>query len=375
MFIKDIWYGAAWGGDVEPGKPVPLMIAGQPIVVYRTTNGRAVALEDRCSHRCAPLSKGRVEGDAHPLLVPRAPVQQRWAVRRDAWPGRGAGFDIHAYPTVEQNACIFVWTGDPALADPALIPASNLTSNGLPFRTGVMEFAADYQLINDNLCDFSHVAYVHEHTLGQGNSDWSHRLPTQTSLENGIRVTRWMEGTRIPPTPGVDPSLRVDQYTAYDYVIPGVLMMQIDSYPLGTAKALDYAAPPESMEGAVYVVRSLQLIVPVTEGRSRYLFAVSHPVDPAPEQSLDAVIGLFKYAFNEDRDMIEAQQATIEKYPGFALRNTRHDAGLIRVRRLINGKLRQEALPRRYAPPNSRSGLIPSASIQTEAAAEAWIDA
>ena len=345
MFIKDIWYGAAWGGDVEPGKPVPLTIAGQPIVVYRTTNGRAVALEDRCSHRCAPLSKGRVEGDAircwyHGLLF-NSDGQCVEMPGQDMAPG----FNIHAYPTVEQNACIFVWTGDPALADPALIPASNLTSNGLPFRTGVMEFAADYQLINDNLCDFSHVAYVHEHTLGQGNSEWSHRVPTQTSLENGIRVTRWMEGTRIPPTPGVDPSLRVDQYTAYDYVIPGVLMMQIDSYPLGTAKALDYAAPPESMEGAVYVVRSLQLIVPVTEGRSRYLFAVSHPVDPAPDQSLDAVIGLFKYAFNEDRDMIEAQQATIEKYPGIDLRNTRHDAGLVRVRRLINGKLRQEALP------------------------------
>ena len=342
-FIRDIWYGAAWSKDVEPGKPVALTIADQPIVVYRTADGGAVALEDRCSHRCAPLSKGRVEGDAircwyHGLLFDSHG-------RCIEMPGQetASGFDIRAYPTVERHECVFVWTGDPALADPGLIPASNLTENGLPFRTGVMHFEADYQLINDNLCDFSHVAYVHEHTLGQGNSEWSQRVPTQTSLEDGIRVTRWMEGTRIPPTPGVDPSLRVDQYTAYDYLIPGVLTMQIDSYPLGTAEALGYAAPPASMEGAVYVVRSLQMIVPITEGKSRYLFAVSHPVDPAPEQSLDAVIGLFQYAFNEDRDMIEAQQATIDKHPGVTLRNTRHDAGLVRVRRLITGKLRQES--------------------------------
>ncbi len=342
-FISNIWYGAVWSGDLQPGKPLALTIADRPIVVYRTTDGRAVALEDRCSHRCAPLSKGRVEGDAircwyHGLLFSSAgeciemPGQEK-----------ASGFDIHAYPTIERHQCVFVWTGDPALADPSLIPASNLTDTGLPFRTGMMHFDADYQLINDNLCDFSHVAYVHEHTLGQGNNEWSQRVPTQTSLENGIRVTRWMENTKIPPTPGVDPSLRVDQYTAYDYLIPGVLMMQIDSYPLGTAKALEFAEPPASMEGAVYVVRSLQIIVPVTEGKSRYLFAVSHPVDPAPGQSLDAVIGLFQYAFNEDRDMIEAQQATIDKYPNAPLRNTKHDAGLVRVRRLITSKIREES--------------------------------
>ncbi len=119
-------------------------------------------------------------------------------------------------------------------------------------------------------------------------------------------------------------------------------MMQIDSYPPGTAKALGHGPPPSSMKGAIYVVRSFQMAVPVTEGKSRYLFGVSHPVDPAPEQSLDAVIGMFEYAFNEDRDMIEAQQKIIDQNPGVTLRNTKHDAGLVRVRRLIAGKIREE---------------------------------
>ena len=93
------------------------------------------------------------------------------------------------------------------------------------------------------------------------------------------------------------------------------------------------------------MLRTLQAVTPVTAGKVRYHYSVSHPVDPAPEQSLDAVIGLFRYAFSEDQDMIEAQQATIAKYQNVTLRNTRHDAGLMRVRRLIANKIIEEQVP------------------------------
>ena len=344
-FIKNIWYGAAWGSEVAAGAPVPRTIADLPIVLYRKSDGEAVALEDRCSHRCAPLSKGRVEGDAvrcwyHGLLF-------NSDGKCVEMPGQdlAPGFDVHAYPVVERHGCVWVWTGDPGLADPALIPNSRLTENGIPFRTGVLQFACDYQLMNDNLCDFSHLAYVHEKTLGQGNQEWAQRQPTVTNLANGIRSTRWLENTRVPPMPGMEPGTLIDQYTAYDYVMPGVLIMQIDNYPLGTAKACDFGPPPQSMEGAVYVLRTLQMVTPITAGKTRYLYSVSHPIDPAPGQSLDPVIGLFEYAFGEDRDMIEAQQAAIGKYPNVVLRNTKHDAGLTRLRRLTANKIQEEQAP------------------------------
>ena len=148
----------------------------------------------------------------------------------------------------------------------------------------------------------------------------------------------------VPPMPGMEPGHHIDQYTAYDYVMPGVLMMQIDAYPLGKAKEFGFGPPPDSMEGAIYVMRSLQMATPVTAGKARYLYGVSHPVDPAPGQSLDAVLGLLEYAFDEDKDMIEAQQAAIDKHPEVVLRNTKHDAGLMRVRRLIANKIQAEQM-------------------------------
>ena len=41
-------------------KPVKVVIGGQPIVLFRDASGTAAALEDRCAHRNAPLSLGRV---------------------------------------------------------------------------------------------------------------------------------------------------------------------------------------------------------------------------------------------------------------------------------------------------------------------------
>ena len=37
---------------------------GQLVVLYRTSSGGVAALEDACPHRLAPLSMGRLKGDA-----------------------------------------------------------------------------------------------------------------------------------------------------------------------------------------------------------------------------------------------------------------------------------------------------------------------
>src|SRR5690349_11770899 len=61
-YVRNAWYVGAWSTDVELGKPIAMMILGEPIVVWRDPQGNVHALEDRCVHRLAPLSKGRCEG-------------------------------------------------------------------------------------------------------------------------------------------------------------------------------------------------------------------------------------------------------------------------------------------------------------------------
>ena len=55
------WYIVAASKDVG-AKPKPFVLNGLPIVTFRDSSGQSVSLLDRCAHRNAPLSAGRVIG-------------------------------------------------------------------------------------------------------------------------------------------------------------------------------------------------------------------------------------------------------------------------------------------------------------------------
>src|ERR1700709_364155 len=60
----DHWYPLAWSRELKPGGTLAATYAGEPIVLVRPTEGAVYALEDRCAHRQAPLSKGTVDGQS-----------------------------------------------------------------------------------------------------------------------------------------------------------------------------------------------------------------------------------------------------------------------------------------------------------------------
>src|ERR1700739_3136950 len=61
-FLCNCWYIAAEAGEVTR-VPLARRVLGEPLGMYCREERTAVALEDRCCHRRAPLSKGKVIGD------------------------------------------------------------------------------------------------------------------------------------------------------------------------------------------------------------------------------------------------------------------------------------------------------------------------
>ena len=53
------WYIVGSSRDLK-SSPTPVSLAGLPLVTFRDSGGQSVALLDRCAHRNAPLSAGRV---------------------------------------------------------------------------------------------------------------------------------------------------------------------------------------------------------------------------------------------------------------------------------------------------------------------------
>ncbi len=118
MFLRNYWYVAAW--DHEVGRePLGRTFLGDPVVMFRKLDGTPVAFEDRCCHRRAPLSLGRVVEDTlqcgyHGLVYDATgqviAVRARSPCRRargssaipwsSAGSGSGSGWAIRRTPTM-----------------------------------------------------------------------------------------------------------------------------------------------------------------------------------------------------------------------------------------------------------------------------------
>src|SRR5215212_8779904 len=62
-FLMNCWYMAAWDHELIDGKLLSRQILEEPVLLYKGDSGKVVALDNRCCHRGAKLSNGRLEGD------------------------------------------------------------------------------------------------------------------------------------------------------------------------------------------------------------------------------------------------------------------------------------------------------------------------
>ena len=152
-FLKNSWYVAAWDYELADGKLLDRVILEKPTVIFRGESGRVVALDNRCAHRGAKLSNGRLEGDCvrcmyHGLKFDPSGKCVQIPGQENIPPKLG----VRGYPTVERDRLVWIWMGDPALADPAkILDFPYLRDAGWRGKPDYMHYDANYLLTVDNL--------------------------------------------------------------------------------------------------------------------------------------------------------------------------------------------------------------------------------
>jgi vanillate O-demethylase monooxygenase subunit len=344
MFVRDCWYVAAWDHELTPERPIGRTIIGEPVVLYRAASSDVVALADRCCHRFAPLSLGRVEGEElrcmyHGLKFDRSG-------RCTEIPGQDiipATACVKAYPVVERHSWIWVWMGDPAKADARLIPAAvGMEDPAWTLRSGQMDYEANYLLINDNLTDFTHLSYVHANSFGATEA-FARTRPTVERLDRGVRIWRWMNnGLREDAPTRVHRRADGDMWQTYDFLAPGVLLMLTSTYPAGTAERFGHGPPDPDQVQPLAENFTSQAVTPMTEKTSRYFYSWGPRAGEGAEAVADAMLELAQMAFGEDKAMIEAQQRSIDMAPGQKEILTSADVGPMQMRAALQRLMRQE---------------------------------
>ena len=112
MWLRNCWYVIAWDHEIAQAGALGLFtrtVLEEPVLVYRTQAGGLVALEDRCCHRHAPLSKGRREGDCvrcgyHGLLFNAQGV----CTEAPGIPIVPSKARVRSYPVALKNNWVFV---------------------------------------------------------------------------------------------------------------------------------------------------------------------------------------------------------------------------------------------------------------------------
>jgi vanillate O-demethylase monooxygenase subunit len=139
---------AAWSADLLEDALLARRLLNIPIVFFRNKNGEPRALHDRCPHRFAPLSKGKLKDDSiecgyHGLCF----AETGKCVGNPFQRTLPAAAHVRTFPILEQDSIIWIWLGDATKANPSGISRFNFhVDNGYRNVFGYSHQNANYEL-------------------------------------------------------------------------------------------------------------------------------------------------------------------------------------------------------------------------------------
>ncbi|MFM0170867.1 aromatic ring-hydroxylating dioxygenase subunit alpha [Paraburkholderia sediminicola] len=355
-FLFNAWYVAAFSHEVTASGLLARTVLEHPVVLYRDAGGAAIALDDRCPHRFAPLSRGRLIDGAlecpyHGLRFGTSGA----CVFNPHGDGRvPPAATVRRYPVRERYGAIWIWPGDPRRADAAplpdfdfLDPEHNVTSDGYLLTN------AGYQLSADNLLDLSHFQYLHPATLG--SDAMAHGSVQAIEQDDTVWVRRDMTAERLQPlvadTFGLARGVLADRRLDVRWKPPGLLTVFV--------RVAETGASPDTAR----VGLSAHWLTPQTATSTHYFFAFGLPRamgDAAAMLVRAAIEGLMQPFRDEDLPMLEAQQRAIGTSDFWSLRPVLLpiDAGALRARRIMERLIAGERNAGRAAAQGTPAGTL-----------------
>ncbi|WP_427968696.1 Rieske 2Fe-2S domain-containing protein [Altererythrobacter sp.] len=340
-YLLDCWYCAAWSSEVSDA-PIGRTLLETPIVLYRDSADKLIALDGACPHRFAPLAEGQVTGDE--IMCPYHGLRfDRTGACTHNPHGSGAippNARVKSYPIVERNGVIWIWLGNPDAADETQLSNRDwLVSGDYACAKGHLLVHANYQMVIDNLLDLTHAPYLHAGTVG-GNPEDSIGAIMDHKFHMGdgnvIHSDYFVAG--MPrPTPQMLP-LWGDR--------PGDFRAEMTWRPAATLELDIRMSPPNGNKNDGLHLPSLHYLVPESETKTHYFFAIGRNVMIDDEEQTVFMGEMARRAFEEeDEPMIRQCAELMGTTDLFSLKPTilETDIAGVQARRVLAKLIRQEA--------------------------------
>lgn len=186
--IRNQWYAIATS-EMVGREPTFMKRLGQDLLLMRGKSGLS-AFVDRCTHRGAQLSKGKIKNGC--IECPFHGIQFQSDGSCTLVPANGQAstedlsrFHLKTLPIKEQDGIVYLWWGD---KEPGPIPFFKQLTDA-KYQTSVItdHWDTHYSRVIENQLDVAHLPFVHHNTIGRGNR----------TLANGPKVVWEDENTLI----------------------------------------------------------------------------------------------------------------------------------------------------------------------------------
>lgn len=327
----DCWYAVAHSAHVTNALAA-VRAVGRPIVLFRTSDGTVVALEDRCAHRAYPLSAGVLDGDtvrcglcgfvydAGGQCV-SVPTQARVPL----------GAFVEAYPVRESDGLVWVWFGEPGRARLHRLPELPwLASSEWATVSGHRDVEASFLLLHENFADVTQVPFVAPEISPAVLGSTPPPLEVTVS-ETTVSLRRVFPPARMPEWQS---RLTGQEATAE---FPTVQ----EGYLLSPAVWVDYW-DVQIASDVTARLRFTQLVTPTDERSSHLMWAVSRNFAVGDASATYELEGTFADYYAKALTAIELAQSVIDRDgPGREV-NVSADIVGLRIREIVEALLAEE---------------------------------
>jgi phenylpropionate dioxygenase-like ring-hydroxylating dioxygenase large terminal subunit len=239
--VTAAWYPVHYVADLDPQRPTAFTLLGQDLVLWQdpqTNTWRAMI--DRCPHRLARLSEGRINGDG--LLecpyhgwsftgegkcdrIPQQIVDGRAEQSQRAC--------VQSFPTAVAQDLLFVYLGEanPLPPVPVIEPVAAEPEGWVMINT-FRDLPYDAFTLMENVLDVSHLPYTHHSTVGNRQNAAPVELEVLTSGKQGFTGI-WPEGPRKGKLG--------TQHTTF--IAPNLMWHDLTSQQFGRTMTVVYATP------------------------------------------------------------------------------------------------------------------------------------
>jgi len=237
-FLWDFWYPALRSSEITGKHLATAMLLEVPLVLGRTTDGKAFAMRDSCPHRGIPLSYGRFEGKtvecsyhgwrfdactAQCVEIPSLTSQDKLRVDRV--------FAGH-YPCEERDGYVWVYMNSPGSRLPDSVPAPpKLATFSAKYK--ITHLACDLPAHVDHgiigLMDPAHGPFVHQSWFWRSRGSIHEKQKQFEPIPSGFRMSPHSPSSNSLPYQLLKKRTGEPVTTTIDFILPNRRLEEIHS--------------------------------------------------------------------------------------------------------------------------------------------------